>query len=91
MEHVKYDLGQLVQGSTVVVTLDKQANVRLMTASNYRVYSAGRGGRFGSTGGLMKHSPTTLVVPSSDHWFLAIDLGGGTGSIRSSVSVNAPR
>lgn len=41
MEHVKYDLGQLAQGSTVVVKLDKQANVRLMTAANYRVYSAG--------------------------------------------------
>ena len=30
MQHVKYDLGQVKRGSTVVVTLDKQANVLLM-------------------------------------------------------------
>lgn len=28
-QHIKYDLGQVKRGSTVVVTLDKQANVQL--------------------------------------------------------------
>jgi len=35
MQHVKYDLGRVKRGSTVVVTLDKQANVQLMDRSNY--------------------------------------------------------
>ena len=36
MQHVKYDLGQVKRGSTVVVTLDKQANVLLMDTATTR-------------------------------------------------------
>jgi hypothetical protein len=31
MQHLSYDLGQQKKGATAVVTLDKQANVQLMT------------------------------------------------------------
>jgi hypothetical protein len=34
VEHVKYDLGRLRRGSTVVVSLANRANVLLMNASN---------------------------------------------------------
>ena len=88
MQHVKYDLGHLRKGATVLVTLGNQANVLLMDSSNYRAYSSGRRHRY--FGGLAKRSPARIVVPSNGHWYLAIDLGGAGGKIRSSVSVEPP-
>lgn len=88
VQHVKYDLGQVKRGSTVVVTLDKQANVQLMDSSNYSAYTRGRQYRY--FGGLVKKSPGSIPVPRDGHWFVAIDLGGGSGRIRSSVNVQPP-
>jgi hypothetical protein len=88
VEHVKYDLGQLKRGSTVVVTLRNRANVLLMTASNYRSYSADRQARY--IGGEARQSPVRLSVPSDDHWFVALDLGGDSGTIQSSIAVEPP-
>ncbi|MDQ0104476.1 hypothetical protein J2T10_004151 [Paenarthrobacter nicotinovorans] len=90
MQHLKSDLGTVQKGSTVVVTLDKQANVLLMDPSNYRIYSSGRGGRYQYRGGLAKQSPVRIPVPSTGHWILAIDLAGGSGQIRHSISVQSP-
>jgi hypothetical protein len=88
MQHVKSDLGTVQRGSTVVVTLDTQANVLLLDSSNYRTYV--NGGQFRYYGGLAKTSPMRIPVPSTGHWFIAIDLGGGSGNIRSSVVVEPP-
>ncbi|GAC1386336.1 MAG: hypothetical protein NVSMB48_25010 [Marmoricola sp.] len=88
MEHVKYDLGQVQAGSTVVVTLKNRANVLLMTASNYHAYVAG--GRATYYGGEALRSPLRLKVPHTDHWFVALDLGGAGGQIESSVLVEPP-
>lgn len=88
MEHVKYDLGQVKRGSTVVVTLDKQANVQLMDSSNYSNYAKGR--RYQYFGGLITKSPATLAVPRDGHWYVAIDLGGNAGRVRSAVNVQPP-
>lgn len=90
MQHLKFDLGQLAKGSTVVVKLDKQANVLLMTAANYSVYARGRGGQVRFFGGLAKRSPSRIPVPSTGHWYLAIDFGGRSGRIRHSVQVEPP-
>lgn len=88
MEHLKADLGTVVKGSTVVVTLDQQANVLLIDASNYRTYT--RGGRYHYYGGLMRHSPVRITVPRTGHWYLATDLGGRSGRVRQSVQVMPP-
>jgi hypothetical protein len=88
MQHVKYDLGQVKRGSTVVVTLDKQANVLLMDSTNYASYARGR--RCNYFGGLMKKSPASIPVPRDGHWFVAVDLGGASGRIRSGVNVLPP-
>ena len=88
MQHVKYDLGQLRKGATVVVTLGSQANVLLMDSSNYRSYTSGRRHRY--AGGLVKRSPARIAVPSNGHWYVAVDLGGASGKVRSSVSVEPP-
>jgi hypothetical protein len=90
VEHVKYDLGQLRKGATVVVQLSGQANVLLMDASNYRAYASGRGGQVRYFGGLQKRSPARLPVPNDGHWYVAVDLGGYGGRIRSGVAIEPP-
>lgn len=90
MEHLKKDLGTLKKGTTVVVTLKKQANVLLMDSTNYRKYASGRGSTFRFAGGLVKRSPARIVVPSNGHWILAIDLGGASGRIDARVAVEPP-
>lgn len=88
MQHLYFDLKQQRKGSVAVVTLDKQANVRLMTASNYRALKSGR--RFSFQGGRATKSPVRLQIPSTGHWFVVVDLGGLAGRVRASVAVQPP-
>ena len=88
MQHLVYDLKQQKKGAVAVVTLDKQANVRLMTMSNYRSFKAGH--RVQMTGGLAKSSPARLPIPSNGHWGVMVDLGGLPGKVRAGVNVQPP-
>lgn len=88
MEHLYFDLKQQKKGAVAVVTLDKQANVRLMTASNYSALKAGR--RFSFHGGRATRSPARLPIPSNGHWYVVVDLGGLAGRVRASVAVQPP-
>ena len=88
MNFVHSDLGQLTVRSIVVVELDTAAIVKLMDDSNFRAYQRGQQHRF--FGGQAKRSPVRLSVPATGHWHLALDLGGATGTIRSSVRVVPP-
>jgi hypothetical protein len=93
MEHLKFDLGTLKKGSTVVVTLKSQANVLLMDASNYSNYStyaSARSARYRYFGGRATRSPFRIGVPANGHWFVALDLGGYSGRIDASVAVERP-
>lgn len=83
-----WDLGTLQRGSTVVVALRNQANVQVMTSSEYRSYKSG--GRYRYIGGLVTRSPYRATVPSNDHWFVAVDLGGYAGPVEASVAVEPP-
>ena len=67
------------------VTLDKQANVKLLDSTNYQNYQAGRQHRY--YGGLAKVSPIDLRAPYQGHWHLVIDLGGYAGTVGASVNV----
>lgn len=83
-----YDLKQQKKGAIAVVSLDKQANVRLMTMSQYRSFKAGRSVRV--MGGLAKESPARLAIPSSGHWVVVVDLGGLPGRVRAGVQMQPP-
>jgi len=86
MKYQVYDLGQLKTGQRVKVTLSgSAANVRLMDSSNYQNYRSGRSHRY--AGGLITKSPVVLGVPSSGHWYVAVDLQGLVGTVKSSVQV----
>jgi len=88
MEHLSFDLGNVKKGSAVVVTLKNQANVQLMTSSEYSNYKAGR--RYNYHGGRVTRSPFRIAVPSDGHWVVAIDLGGCAGRISANVAVQPP-
>ncbi len=88
MGFVKYDLGNVKKGSTVSVSLKNAANVQLLDASNFRSYAQGR--RYKGYGGHAKQSPVLLPIPRTSHWYVALDLGGHSGKIQSSVTVLPP-
>jgi hypothetical protein len=84
-----YDLKQQPSGATVVVTLSgSAANVRLMSATDYSAYKAGR--RHHYIGGLARKSPVNLRIPRSGHWYLTVDMAGLRGTVRSGVRIEPP-
>lgn len=80
-----YDLGHRNKGEVVEVQLSVAANVRLMDSSNYSNYKNGR--RHHYYGGYVKQSPYRIAIPSSGHWYVTIDLGGYSGTVKHSVQV----
>jgi len=86
MNFQKYDLGYKSSGEIVEITLiGNAANVRLMDSSNFSSYQSGKQHRY--YGGYMKRSPAKIQIPYSGYWFVVIDLGGYSGTVRSSVRV----
>ena len=83
MKFLQFDLGSCQRGETVEITLTSGANVRLMTSSDFSNYRNGRRHRY--VGGLAKRSPVRLQVPSSGHWYVAVDMQGLRGTTRASV------
>ncbi len=84
MNFLQYDFN-LNDNNAVQVTLNSQANVRLMDYSNFQAYKSGRQHRY--YGGHVTRSPYVVRPPHAGHWYLAIDLGGHTGRLSASVSV----
>lgn len=82
MNYLHYDL-QLTSDQIVEVTLDKQANVRLLDEVNFLKYQ--RGEKHQYYGGLAEVSPAHVKPPCSGKWHLVIDLGGYPGTVRASV------
>ena len=84
MNYLHYEL-DVEPHDTVQVNLDRQANVRLLDASNFQKYRSGQ--QHSYYGGLAKVSPVNLNVPHGGHWHLVIDLGGYGGTVRASVEI----
>jgi len=85
-QFVSHDLGNRSSGEIVEITLfGNAANVRLMDSSNFSRYKAGRDHR--CIGGLAKQSPVRLQIPHSGHWYVAVDLIGLGGKVRSAVRI----
>ena len=82
MNFLHYDL-QLSTDDIVEVTIDKQANVRLLDDANFSRYQ--RGEQHSYYGGAAKVSPIRLRPPHAGSWHLVIDLGGYSGTVGASV------
>lgn len=86
----KYHWNRLDKGSTLVVTLSKGANVRLMDSTNFNNFKNGRNHRLAG-GGLVKQSPFRITVPRTGSWYLTVDLMGlKATSVKHSVAVEPP-
>lgn len=81
-QHYEFDLSS---SDVVKVTLDKQANVRLLDSTNFSSYR--RGGKHRYYGGSAESSQVRLAAPYAGHWHLVIDLCGYSGTIRPSAAV----
>jgi hypothetical protein len=84
MNFLQYDF-ELSDNNAVQVSLNSQANVRLMDYTNFQYYKSGRQHKY--YGGRVVRSPFVVKPPHAGHWYLAIDLGGHSGRISASVSV----
>jgi hypothetical protein len=81
------DLGHLKRGSTVVVSLrGNAANVRLLDATNFNAYKAGRQHKY--YGGLVRKSPHRIAVPRDGRWYVTVDMAGMRQGARVTSSVN---
>lgn len=70
-------------GDVAEVTLDGQANVKLMDQSDFSAYRSGRSHHY--YGGLAERSPIRLVTPHAGNWHVTIDLGGYSGNVEAGV------
>ena len=80
--HYEFDLSA---GDVIEITLDKQANVRLLDGTNYSKYRNGSSHHY--HGGLAKESPIQIAAPHAGHWHVVVDLGGYGGTVRASARV----
>lgn len=71
-------------GDVVVVNCSHQCNIILMDDSNFANYKSGRS--FRHFGGFYKMFPAKLPVPSTGYWNVVLDLGGGSATVRHSIS-----
>ena len=89
VKFIKYHWTRLEKGSTVVVTLNTVANVRLMDSTNFNAYKNGRSHRY--SGGLVRRTPFRITVPRTGSWYLTIALVAlKATSVRHSATVESP-
>jgi hypothetical protein len=82
MKHV-HAREYLKAGDIVVVECSHQCNIRVMNDTNYHQYKNGGGHEY--HGGFFERFPARISVPSSGHWNVALDLGGGSANIKSKI------
>jgi hypothetical protein len=86
MQFIQHNLGYRKGDEIVEITLSgNAANVRLMDSANLSSYKSGRQHRY--YGGLAKQSPIRLQIPHSGTWYVAVDMQGLRGSVRSSARI----
>jgi hypothetical protein len=67
----------------IEVMSDTQANVMLLSDTDYSNYKAGRSYRY--YGGFFTHFPARLYPPHFGHWHVVLDLGGSSATVRHSL------
>lgn len=84
VNYLHYPL-DLAADDVVEVTLDRQANVRLLDQENFDAYREGRPHHY--VGGFASKSPVSVAAPRSGRWHVVVDLGGYPGTVRAAVRV----
>ena len=77
---------ELDDGDSIVVKLSgNEANVQVMSDSDFRNYQCGK--NFSYLGGHYRRSPAIIRPPSGGWWNVVVDLGGGAGRVEAAISV----
>lgn len=80
-----YKDGNFRKGDILNITIDRKVNIYLMDDINFSKYR--NGSSFEFYGGETVSSPYNIAVPRTGHWYIVIDLGGGTGILNYSIKV----
>ena len=75
----------LSQGDVVVVNCSHQCNVQLLSDANFARYKDGVG--YSYNGGFFEMLPAEIVVPSTGHWNITIDIAGRRAMIEHSITI----
>jgi hypothetical protein len=84
VQYLHYPINTSV-GATILLTLDRQAKVRLLDAANYQKYR--RGEQHHSYSKLVRASQVRMQVPRTGCWHVIVDLGGPAEHAQASVQI----
>ena len=82
--HFEFEAGPT---HTVEVTLEQQANVRLLDEQNYEKYIDGKDYQY--YGGHATVTPFKLRPPCEGRWHIAVDLGDRRGTVTAGIRVRS--
>lgn len=77
--------GNFKRGDILSIAVDRKVNIYLMDNLNFSRYKNNMSCEY--YGGTASSSPYNIKVPSTGHWYIVIDLGGGTGILNYSIKV----
>ena len=80
-----YKDGNFRKGDILSIAVDRKVNIYLMNDINFSKYK--NNNSFEYYGGTANNSPYNITVPSTGHWYIVIDLGGGIGILNYSIRV----
>ena len=80
-----YKDGNFKKGDILSIAIDRKVNVYLMDNINFTKYKNNNSCEY--YGGVANNSPYNITVPRTGHWYIVIDLGGGSGILNYSIKV----
>lgn len=80
-----YKDGNFRKGDILIITVDRKVNIYLLDSTNFQRYKNGNGFEYFSSSA--NGSPYNITVPMSGHWYIVLDLGGGSGILNYSIKV----
>ena len=80
-----YKEGNFRKGDILSIVIDRKVNIYLMDNINFSRYKNNNSCEY--YGGTANNSPYNITVPRTGHWYIVIDLGGGTGILNYSIRV----
>ena len=80
-----YKEGNFKKGDILSIVIDRKVNIYLMDNINFTRYKNDNSCEY--YGGVANSSPYNITVPRTGHWYIVIDLDGGTGILNYSIKV----
>lgn len=80
-----YKDGNFKKGDILSISVDRKVNIYLMDNINFTRYKNNNDCEY--YGGAATNSPYNITVPRTGHWYIVLDLGGGTGILNYSIKV----